>query len=272
MLWILAALCFCALNSHPTAALRLQDHQQISHHKYYLGRHRSLHGYAFVHYHHKDGPNRTTTGPGPGWKAHHLNKRQLGSPCTAPISDGARWRVSEGYYVHTRNNQGLSEPYVLSTMARAMDAWRCVLGGTLGLSVIGPRIGVRRNTPASTFPIDRPTGENEIGFGPIEGRPGTVAVTVVWGVFGGPVAAREIREFKMRFDEEHYRFGNASLSGVFMDLEAIATHECGHAHGLDDIYLAPCGHVTMFGTSRNGETKKRTLAAEDASGILGLYQ
>lgn len=172
--------------------------------------------------------------------------------------------------MHTRNNQGLSEDYILASMSRAMDKWQCVMNG-LGIFAIGPRIGVRRNVPASQFVIDRPTGENEIGFGPIEGRPGTVAVTVVWGVFGGPEQLREIREFKMRFDEQHYRFGNASLSSLFMDLEAIATHECGHAYGLDDIYISGCEHVTMFGTSRNGETKKRSLGPEDFEGLVELY-
>ena len=254
LLWLNAAL-----------ALRLQDHHKLTHHKYYLGRHRSLHGYAFVHYHESHGgwTNRTQHEP-------PRRKRQAGGGCTAPIADGARWRESEGYYVHTRNNQGLSENYIVTAVARAMDRWDCVLG-SLGITTIGPRLGVRRGVAADDFVMTQPTGENEIGFGPIEGRPGTVAVTVVWGVFGGPVETREIREFKMRFDEEHYRFGNASLASVFMDLEAIATHECGHAHGLDDIYVDRCSHVTMFGTSRNGETKKRSLSRDDADGLVRLY-
>ena len=248
------------------AGLRLQDHRQLTHHKFYLGRHRSLHGYAFVHYHtdhqyHTAAQNHTR----------RLEKRQLSDQCTSPIAPGARWRSSEGYYVHTSNTEHLSEDFILATTSRAMDAWKCVLG-PLGITTIGPRLGVRRNIPPSQFVLDRPTGENEIGFGPIEGRPGTIAVTVVWGIFGGPETLRQIREFKMRFDETHYNFGNASLSAAFMDLESIATHESGHANGLDDIYLSQCAQVTMFGTSRNGETKKRTLAASDASGLLALYR
>lgn len=246
------------------AALKLQQHTQLSHQKFYLGEHDNLHGYAFVHYHHNHG---TLKGPPV------QRKRQPTMPtlCTAPIAQGARWRSAEGYYVHTRNTQGLSEEYITTSMARAMDVWGCATG-SLELDVIGPRLGVRRNVAAEDFVMDRPTGENEIGFGPIEGRPGTVAVTVVWGIFGGALENRRISEFKMRFDEEHYRFGNATLGGrAFMDLEAIATHEAGHAHGLDDIYTGPCGHVTMFGTSRTGETKKRSLAGEDVDGLANLY-
>ena len=251
---------------HGRAAIKLQDHRQMSHHKYYLGRHRSLHGYAFVHYHekHSEWARNYTAHP-----AHKFAKRQV-TACSAPIAEGAKWRSSEGYFVHTRNTQGLGEEYILTSVSRAVDKWQCVMDG-LGIYAIGPRIGVKRNVSASEFVIDRPTGQNEIGFGPIEGRPGTVAVTVVWGVFGGPVETREIREFKMRFDEEHYRFGNASLSGQFMDLEGIATHEVGHAYGLDDIYVSQCDHVTMFGTSRTGERKKRTLGPEDVAGLRGLY-
>jgi len=259
--------CACVLSIAATASgIKLQDHHRLSHHKYYLGRHRSLHGYAFVHYHekHSEWARNYTARP-----VHSLSKRQV-SACSAPIAEGAKWRTSKGYVVHTRNEQGLSAEYILTSMSRAMDRWQCVMD-SLGIYAIGPRVGVERNVPASEFVIDRPTGRNEIGFGPIEGRPGTVAVTVVWGVFGGPVQTREIREFKMRFDEEHYRFGNASLSGQFMDLEGIATHEVGHAYGLDDIYVSQCDHVTMFGTSRTGEQKKRTLSFQDVDGIRELY-
>jgi len=257
------------------AGLRLQDQHQLSHHKYYLGKRNSLHGYAFVHFHHYDQhANRTAADHPhlhyPQQQQHQDRKRQLFSPCTGAISPGARWRSSEGYWVHTRNSLQLSESFIVTAVGRAMDRWNCALD-QLGLTTIGPRLGVRRGVAARDFVLTRPTGENEIGFGPIEGRPGTVAVTVVWGVFGGPEQMREIREFKMRFDEQHYRFGNASLSSVFMDLEAIATHEVGHAHGLDDIYSDGCRDVTMFGTSRNGETKKRSLEEQDVDGLRALY-
>lgn len=56
-----------------------------------------------------------------------------------------------------------------------------------------------------------------------------------------------------------------------MDLQNIATHEMGHAIGLADIYTSECSEVTMYGSSSMGETKKRTLAAADISGIRALY-
>jgi hypothetical protein len=56
-----------------------------------------------------------------------------------------------------------------------------------------------------------------------------------------------------------------------MDLQNIATHELGHAVGLDDIYTSTCSEVTMYGYSTYMETKKRTLEQPDIKGISGIY-
>lgn len=63
----------------------------------------------------------------------------------------------------------------------------------------------------------------------------------------------------------------ASVSGVPVpyDLQNVLTHEVGHFFGLahDDADR----EVTMFATSGLGETKKRTLAADDEAGLEALY-
>ncbi len=238
------------------------DARQLSHHRYYLGydKDSKQHGYALVHHH---------TDHYPGFR--NARKRQAPPQCSAPISPGTRWRRSQGYYVHTRNEAGLSDEFVLDALERAFGAWRCALADR-ALLAIGPRLAVRRRTPASAIDMTRPTGANEVGFGPIVGKPGTVAVTVVWGIFTARnLSERFIGEFKMRFNEPQYVFGNASLSSHVMDLQAIATHEAGHAHGLDDIYADGCQHVTMFGTSRAGERQKRSIEQTDNDALHELY-
>ena len=56
-----------------------------------------------------------------------------------------------------------------------------------------------------------------------------------------------------------------------MDLQNIATHELGHAVGMDDIYTDSCSHVTMYGYSYEGDTEKRTLELPDIEGLLRMY-
>lgn len=265
MLFVLLLLALLA----SARCIHLQKHRQLSAHKYYLGRHNQMHGYAFVHVLHNDTREPSRRRPYPRDVA-SLQKRQLRHACSAPIAAATRWKSSKGYVVHTRNRLGLSDDFVLGVFGEAFDRWQCVLDEH-ELTTIGPRVGVVRNSRASAIRLDRPTGTNEIGFGPIYGQPGTVAVTVVWGIFGGARADREISEFKMRFDENHYRFGNASLSRIYMDLQAVATHEAGHANGLDDIRHRGCELVTMFATSSEGEVNKRSLHEYDIDGLRDLY-
>ena len=55
------------------------------------------------------------------------------------------------------------------------------------------------------------------------------------------------------------------------DIQNIATHEFGHPVGLDDLYLTKYSELTMYGYSKRGETKKRTLEQGDISGAQELY-
>ena len=56
-----------------------------------------------------------------------------------------------------------------------------------------------------------------------------------------------------------------------MDVQNIATHELGHALPLLDLYGGPDSGKTMYGYAEQGETSKRSLAAEDKAGISYLY-
>ena len=182
-------------------------------------------------------------------------------------------KTSRGYVVHGRNNQALTEDLIVRSLDMARDAWSCSLDSKRILA-IGPMLRYDSLMSGEDIVLVRPTGENEVGFAEIRGQPGTVAVTVVWGVFSGDERFREISEFKMIFDQKHFRFGNSSESPTapIIDLPATATHEWGHALGLDDIYDAHCTSVTMFGTSSVGETNKRSLETDDKLGVSSLYE
>jgi len=54
-------------------------------------------------------------------------------------------------------------------------------------------------------------------------------------------------------------------------VQNIATHELGHSLCLDDLYGTADSEKTMHGFADTGETKKRTLEAEDIAGIRYIY-
>ena len=92
-----------------------------------------------------------------------------------------------------------------------------------------------------------------------------IAVTHLWY---NP-ATKEIVEFDIEFNSYY----NWSLIGEqnFMDLQNIATHEFGHAAGLDDLRPPKDWALTMYAYSDFGETIKRSLGYGDQLGIQELY-
>jgi hypothetical protein len=106
---------------------------------------------------------------------------------------------------------------------------------------------------------------NAIVFGDYPAE-GVIAVTSMWW---NP-ATKSIVEFDMMFDTD-YTWGDASTNPLLMDLQNIATHEFGHAVGMDDVYTSACIAVTMYGYSDNGDIEKRTLETPDITGLIKLY-
>jgi hypothetical protein len=270
-------------------AINFDEHQRISHDTFYLGKQkhprerlREVEGYAFTHTHQNAPAAHFLPSTS---KAIHFGranftvpdrKRSSSSPsthhlaCTSAIASGAVWKTSHGYYINTQNMQYLTSRFIVACIEQALDAWNCALLSQNRL-IIGPLLGVRQNLSGRDINVKAPDGENSIGIGGIEGKRGTIAVTVVWGIFSGPESQREIVEFKMVFDGSHYRFGNSSTTRGLIDLASTATHEMGHAFGREDIYDPSCADVTMYGSSNENEIKKRTLEPADVEGIRQLY-
>lgn len=61
-----------------------------------------------------------------------------------------------------------------------------------------------------------------------------------------------------------------SQSGYY-NVQNVMTHEIGHAHGLCDKYETFATEWTMYGSAESGETKKKTLTANDLQSLSRLY-
>ncbi len=208
-----------------------------------------VHGLMHIHY--KKGYAR----PGIGGST-------SGDKCYAHISRGAKWKSLEGWVVNPTNTRGLDGLFVFDNLAGDISKWESSAGKDIFSS------GVLTSSALSVDTAS-PDNVNEVMFGSIS-EPGAIAVTVTWGNFGGPVGTRQLVEWDMIFDENDFDWSSAGEAGK-MDFENIATHELGHALGMDHP-SSGCTEETMYAYASYGETKKRDLNTGDKAGILALYK
>jgi hypothetical protein len=213
---------------------------------FYLGKRsdhgRTVEGYAFVH--------RARSG-----------EAARGKPtdsCYTYLARGAKWQSVEPWLVDA---SGAPISGMLSEMATDVGTWETAAGTT---SIFGSG-SLDSGYDADTSDVD---GQNGAEFAPIS-NPGVIAVTYVWGIFGGPPDGRELVEWDMIFDSDDFSWSTNGAPGT-MDFRNIDTHELGHAMGLGHPSNS-CTEETMYAYASLGETKKRDLNTGDIAGINGLY-
>ncbi len=186
------------------------------------------------------------------------------SQCYTFLGKGVKWKEPDRslFLVDVANIEGLSKGEILGAVGAAADAWRAV---PIGVDLLWSC----KDESNLSADWDSPDGYNEVVFGDVP-YANAIAVTIVWGIFGGPPSMREIVEFDMIFDDVDFDWSIGG-SETTMDLQNIATHELGHAVGLGDLYESACAEVTMYGYSENGETDKRSLESDDIAGLVALY-
>lgn len=176
----------------------------------------------------------------------------LNSDCAIMISDGAIWKTAEDYIIDTTNTEGLSSLFIHEALGRAISSWKLVLDPS--------PIGSEDLTHTSDGPdFNAPDGLNEITFGPISDS-STIGLTILWGIFGGPIEQREIVEYDIIFNDVNFVFGNVDQISTVIDLQAVATHELGHGTvGFADVYTSSCSGATMYGRTSPGSKTQRTI-------------
>ena len=170
---------------------------------------------------------------------------------------GVKWStLPVNYQINPSNPQGLSETFVTTAISTSAETWDAATGRELF-----------NNAYAVNYSLHYGVydGKNAIEFGDY-GNSNVIAITSVW--FSRKT--KQITEFDMLFNT-NFNWGNGTANASLMDLQDIATHELGHAVGLNDLYSGSCSEMTMYGYSTEGETKKTTLEQPDITGLQTMY-
>ena len=215
---------------------------------------RKVQGYAIVHYKKGYGKPDGTPGNGSGGKGGG------GSSCYGFLAKGAKWKSVEDWVVNTSNPDGISDSSVFSILDGGITKWE----NASGVNILGNGASTSSILKADMVSTDN---VNEVYFDSLE--QGTIGITVVWGIFGGPPSGRKLVEWDQVYNT-YYPWSDTG-DVYSMDFENIATHELGHSVGMGDLYDSTCANETMYGYGDLGETKKHDLNAGDIEGINKLY-
>ncbi len=239
--------------------------------KEYQGR--LVQGYAFLRY--KDGYVKPGTECGNGICEPGENARKCPADCGEEepsdgtescygfLARGAKWKSVEPYVVNPSNDEGLGNSFVAENFSSDIDKWE----EAASFDIVGSGSVTNQIMEAD---LNQPDDQNEVYFGDVD-QPGAIAITIVWGYFGGPPQNRELIEWDQVYDQVDFDWSDSGEADK-MDFENIATHELGHTMGMDDLYVSSCYDATMYGYARDGEVYKRDLADGDQIGVAKLYQ
>lgn len=215
-------------------------------------------GLLFVHYKEE----KAKGGKGGGKGKPGKNDSTTTSTCYTHLAKGAKWKTAEQYLVDATNTEGMSDAFVLAAMDAGVSAWNDEVSGdifgSLGTGVV------------DGIDLVSTDGKNEVLFGSIA-EPGVIAMSITWGIFGGPPRGRELVEWDAIYDQDDFEWGDATVNPALMDLQNVATHEVGHSAGMGHP-ADTCLEETMYRFSTQGETKRRSLEAGDIAGIVKLYE
>lgn len=214
-----------------------------------------------------------------GWAIIHRKENAAKSGSAKPVTNtcykylarDAKWKTVEPWVANLNNTRGLDPTTLFNLLSGGVNKWEDatdgVVGNSVGADVLGPGSATTETLAADTL---APDNQNEVYFADITDA-NAIAVTIIWGIFGGPPAGRQLVEWDQVYDDVTFDW-SADIVGVSgkMDFDNIATHELGHSAGLADLYNT-CVHETMYGYSANAETKKRDLNAGDITGANTLY-
>ena len=166
--------------------------------------------------------------------------------------------VPANYYINP-NVKLITEGDATAAILSAVLAWDSATAKDL-LNCAGP-------TTENWYKKD---GQNTVSWVPFLPRD-YIAITSIWY----DPETNIIEEFDIVFNALH-KWGVDPVKEdqdkiKAFDIQNIATHEFGHAIGLDDLYDSLYRELTMYGYSSKGETIKCSLEEGDIAGAQELY-
>lgn len=182
--------------------------------------------------------------------------------CYKFLAKDAKWKWLEPWIVNPNNTRGLDPTFVFNNLTLDIGKWETAAAFNILDDGTMTDVTLVADTTA-------PDNQNEVYFADIDGS-NTIAVTIIWGIFGGPTFNRQLVEWDQVYDDVTFNWSMSGEAGK-MDFENIATHELGHSMGMADLYNSNCSQETMYGYAAFGETIKRDLNAGDIAGINKLY-
>lgn len=191
--------------------------------------------------------------------------------CYTYLAKDAKWKSVESWVANLNNTRNLDQTTVFNLLVGGVAKWEDatdgVVGNSAGVDILGSGSTTTEFLVADTV---APDNKNEVYFAGITDS-NAIAVTIVWGIFGGAPSGRQLVEWDQVYDDTKFDWSAESV-GVpgKMDFDNIATHELGHGVGMGDLYNT-CIDETMYGYSSSTETKKRDLNTGDITGINSLY-
>jgi len=161
--------------SLPTNAVQVADNLYSLGKAYDKKSGKQVEGYAIVH--RKDGaakPSGVKAGP---------------TACYGFLAKDAKWKWLEPWVVNPNNTRGIDPNFVFDNLTLDIGKWE----SAAAYNILGDGSMTADALVADTIATD---GQNEVYFADIDNS-NTIAVTIIWGIFGGPTYNRKLVEWDM---------------------------------------------------------------------------
>jgi len=234
----------------PANAVQINDGLYSLGKSFDRGSGKQVEGYAIIH--RKDGAAKSN------------GAKVAATTCYGFLATDTKWKWLEPWIVNPANTRGLDPTFIFNNLTADIAKWE----KAAAYNILGDGATTDVVLVADTT---KPDNQNEVYFADLS-DPDTIAVTIVWGIFGGPTFNRKLVEWDQIYDDVTFNWSmSATGEAGKMDFENITTHELGHSVGMADLYNSKCAEETMYGYAGFGETKKRDLNAGDILGVSKLY-
>ncbi len=140
--------------------------------------------------------------------------------CYGFLGRGVYWKenIPRDLYVNSTNSK-MDKDQVLSIFGESATTWNDETNKDLFRGV--------EEDPGANWDDSSPDYDSELIFDDYK-DPSVIAVTVIWGYFGGPPQLREIVDFDILFNTD-YSWGIVTDGEEVMDFQNIATHKMAMA-------------------------------------------